>query len=293
MKLVRSGEFLMGSMDFYPDERPIRRVSVGAFRMDEAPVTNADFARFVAATGYRTRAELPPDPAEYPGMSPEMAHAGSIVFVSPDRPVDLSGPPVWWQFVFGASWRSPLGPDSGIDGLEDHPVVHIAFRDADAYASWAGKQLPTEAEWEYAARGGLETKTYAWGDEFEPGGRRMAKTWQGHFPHDNRAPPGLDRTSPVRSYPPNGYGLYDLIGNVWEWTADPYGQRSPPKTAPRCCGGESYDGASQEEFPLFVTKGGSHLCASNYCLRYRPAARWPQTIDTSTSHLGFRCIMRL
>ena len=298
MKLVRGGAFRMGSEQFYPDERPVRAASVRDFWIDETPVTNAEFARFVAATGYRTFAEVPPDPGDYPGMPPEMAEAGSIVFTPTPGPVDLSGPPVWWRFVFGACWRAPLGPGSGIEGLEGHPVVHIAACDAEAYARWAGKQLPTEAEWEYAARGGLDGKEYAWGDELEPGGVRMAKTWAGEFPHRNDAPPGLERTSPVRSYSPNGFGLYDMIGNVWEWTSDWYRSASSPD-APRCCGGkparpeDSLDpDAPENRFPRRVTKGGSHLCAPNYCQRYRPAARWPQSIDTSTSHLGFRCIIR-
>ena len=224
-------------------------------------------------------------------MPPEMAHAGSIVFTPPAGPVDLGGAAVWWQFVFGACWHAPLGPDSSLTGLDDHPVVHIAASDAEAYARWAGKSLPTEAEWEYAARGGLVGAAYAWGEEFEPGGRAMAKTWQGIFPHDNRATAGLERTSPVRSYPPNGYGLYDMIGNAWEWTADAYGA-APQDDAPKCCGG-ARSSISAEGFAIRVTKGGSHLCAPNYCQRYRPAARWPQTVDTSTSHLGFRCVVRV
>lgn len=288
MAFVPGGTFRMGSADFYEDERPVRPVSLDGFWMDRTPVTNAEFARFAAATGYLTLAELAPDPADYPGMLPEMARAGSILFVPPERPVDVAGPPIWWQYVFGACWHAPLGPGSDIEGLADHPVVHIAYADALAYARWAGKDLPTEAEWEYAARGGLAGATYAWGEEFEPGGTRMAKTWQGRFPHANAAPPGLERTSPVGSYPPNGYGLLDMIGNVWEWTSDRY-RAKPGTDAPVCCGGAG-DAASM---PTHVTKGGSHLCAPNYCQRYRPAARWPQTIDTSTSHLGFRCVLRI
>ena len=301
MVLVRGRRFTMGSIDFYPDERPLREACPDDFWMDETPVTNAQFAEFVDATGYVTVAEIPPDPADYPGMLPEMAHAGSILFVPPGYPVDVRGPPVWWQFAFGASWRSPLGKGSSTQGREDHPVVHIACADAKAYARWAGKALPTEAEWEFAARGGLEGTTYAWGDEFAPNGVRMAKTWEGEFPHRNLAPPGLERTSPVRTYPANGYGLYDLIGNVWEWTTDLY-SADPAPPGPACCdadGGRassahhSGDGSPAAKFPHRVTKGGSHLCAPTYCHRYRPAARWPQTVDTSTSHLGFRCIIRL
>ncbi|MGZ6039275.1 MAG: SUMF1/EgtB/PvdO family nonheme iron enzyme [Phenylobacterium sp.] len=299
MRLLRGGTFRMGCEDFYADEGPVRDATVGDFWIDEVPVTNAAFARFVAATGYVTFAEIPPDPRDYPGMAPEMAHAGSLVFMPPAGTVDLNGPPIWWRFEFGADWKKPLGPN-GPDALPDHPVAHIAYADAAAYAQWARKQLPSEAEWEYAARGGLDGAAYAWGDELEPGGVSLAKTWQGVFPHENRAPAGLERTAPVRSYPPNGFGLYDMIGNVWEWTADWYAQA--PMTGASCCGkprsealarAESCDPASPVAgIPRRVAKGGSHLCAPNYCKRYRPAARWPQPIDTTTSHMGFRCVVR-
>lgn len=285
MRPIKGGTFAMGSADFYPDERPVRQVSVEDFSIDETPVTNADFAAFVRDTGHVTVAETAPDPADYPGMPPEMARAGSIVFTPPLRPVPLDRP-IWWRFVFGACWNAPEGPGSSIRGREDHPVVHIAYADASAYALWAGKALPREAEWEYAARGGLEGKTYPWGDSFEVDGRPMAKIWRGNFPHENLAPEGLKRTSPVRAYPPNGYGLYDVVGNVWEWTSDPYAAGGATD-ASGCCGTEP-----AAPFPQHVTKGGSHLCAPSYCHRYRPAARWPQTIDTSTSHLGFRCVRR-
>ena len=293
MQLIRGGSFQMGSSDFYADERPVRTAAVEDFWIDETPVTNASFAEFVAQTGYVTVAETAPDPADYPGMPAEMARAGSIVFTPPRHAVLLDGPPSWWSFVFGACWHAPLGPDSSVLGLDDHPVVHIAYADAAAYARWAGKALPTEAEWEYAARGGLEGRTYPWGDEFEPGGTRLAKTWLGEFPHGNAALTGLERTSPVRSYPPNGYGLYDVVGNVWEWTSDRY-KAVPAGGGPRCCGGGRNEthGPSPAPFPQHVTKGGSHLCAPAYCHRYRPAARWPQTVDTSISHLGFRCVRR-
>jgi len=301
MAFVRGRPFTMGSENFYPDERPLRRGTPGDFWIDETPVTNAQFTQFAAATGYVTVAETAPDPADYPGMPPEMARPGSIVFVPPGHPVDVHGPPTWWQFVFGASWRAPLGSGSTIEGREDHPVVHVACADAEAYARWAGKSVPTEAEWEFAARGGLNGSTYAWGDTFTLNGRRMAKTWEGEFPHRNLAAPGLERTSPVRSYPPNPYGVYDLIGNVWEWTADLY-SADPSGRGPACCSIDGRRAAGAKDsldanspaphFPRRVTKGGSHLCAPNYCQRYRPAARWPQTIDTSTSHLGFRCVVR-
>jgi formylglycine-generating enzyme required for sulfatase activity len=301
MRLVRGGRFRMGSETFYPDEGPIRTAEVGDFWIDETPVTNAQFARFVAETGYTTFAEIPPDPRDYPGMPQQMAHAGSSVFTPPDGPVDVAegdDAPPWWAYVFGADWRHPLGPHSDIEGRGDHPVVHIVAADAEAYSAWAGKALPTEAEWEYAARGGLHDAAYAWGDSLEPDGRPMAKVWQGEFPWRNTAAAGLERTAPVRSYPANGFGLYDMIGNVWEWTSDWYA--SEPVAASPCCGGSAraaMTGSCDPRSPIGgiprrVLKGGSHLCAPNYCQRYRPAARWAQSVDTSTSHVGFRCIVR-
>jgi sulfatase modifying factor 1 len=287
---VPRSTFLMGSNDFYEDERPVRSATVGAFRMDETPVTNAQFARFVAETGHVTFAEIAPDPADYPGMDPAQAKAGSIVFTPPEGPADLRGRASWWEWVEGADWRHPLGQSSDVERLDLHPVVHIAHSDALAYAAWAGKSLPTEAEWECAARGGLVGKAYAWGDELHPGGRRLAKTWDGAFPHRNLAPAGLERTSPVKSYPRNRFGLYDMIGNVWEWTADDYDAPPAAETKPSCCGGAAQPHART---PRKVAKGGSHLCSPDYCQRYRPAARWPQPTDTTTSHMGFRCIVRL
>jgi sulfatase modifying factor 1 len=295
MRRLDGGTFQMGSEAFYPEEGPVRPVRVGAFWIDEHPVTNADFARFVEETGYRTFAETPPDPKAYPGMAPEDAVAGSLVF-SPAA----AG---WWDFRIGAAWRRPLGPESSIEGLERHPVVHVAYEDAKAYATWAGKDLPTEAEWEFAARGGLAGADYAWGDELAPGGAMLANYWQGAFPHENLELDGWYRTSPVGAFAPNGYGLHDMIGNVWEWTRDWY---AAPKATPRpkspCCAAQNPRGARKDEsfdpatpqirIPRKVMKGGSHLCAENYCRRYRPAARHPQPIDTSTSHLGFRCVIR-
>jgi formylglycine-generating enzyme required for sulfatase activity len=301
MVAIQGGEFLMGSNDFYPEERPARRVRVEAFAIDCCPVTNAEFARFVDATGYVTVAERPIDPALYPGASPELCVPGSAVFRRARGPVNLSDWSQWWAWTPGAFWRRPLGPHSSITGLMDHPVVHVAYEDAEAYALWTGKQLPTEAEWEYASRGGLDGAIFTWGDEMMPGGKAMANTWQGEFPWQNLLLDGYERTSPVGSFPPNGYGLYDMAGNVWEWTREWYSEdRLAGKTKP-CCGDsprreatleDSFDPTQpQIRIPRKVIKGGSHLCAPNYCLRFRPAARSPQMLDTSMSHLGFRCVV--
>ena len=296
MKLVRGGAFRMGCDDEYADEAPAQSRTVGDFWIDETPVTNAQFAAFVADTGYVTFAERMPNPVNYPGVAPERLVAGSAVFTPADRPVTLSEFN-WWDYRPGACWRAPLGEGSDLSGLEDHPVVHVVHADAAAYAAWARKSLPTEAEWEYAARGGLDGARYAWGEEFLPGGMRMANTWEGEFPWRNDAPEGQKRTSAVRSFPPNGYGLYDMIGNTWEWTDDWYVARRP---APDCCGkglgaptaADSLDPKLSPTIPRRVLKGGSHLCAESYCRRFRPAARWVQPVDTSTSHIGFRCIVR-
>jgi sulfatase modifying factor 1 len=302
MVWVPGGTFLMGSDEHYPEERPAHRVSVDGFWMDRYPVTNERFARFVSTTGHTTFAEIPPDPRDYPGARLDMLYAGSLVFVQPAGPVDLTDLTHWWQYVRGADWRHPQGAASSILGLERHPVVHVTFGDAEAYAHWAGKQLPTEAEWEFAGRGGLAGAPYAWGDELLPAGRHLANTWQGEFPWHQKCEDGYERTSPVGSYPPNGYGLYDMIGNVWEWTADWYRPRHPDEAPKACCipnnprGADaraSYDPCQPaSRIPRKVLKGGSHLCAPNYCRRYRPAARYPEPIDTSTSHVGFRCIVR-
>ena len=289
----------MGSERHYPEEAPERRVAVDGFWIDETPVTNRQFARFVEETGYVTFAEEAPDPADYPGMPPEMARAGSLVFTPPAAISNYMDVTQWWSFVFGADWRHPLGPGSTIERLEDHPVVQVAYRDAEAYAVWADKELPTEAEWEFAARGGLDGRAFAWGDELAPGGAMLANYWQGSFPVANSLLDGWERTSPVRTYPANGHGLYDMIGNVWEWTQDWYAQNIA-NAAPKCCVPQNPRGAALEQSydPAMpdirigrkVIKGGSHLCAENYCQRYRPAARHPETIDSSTSHIGFRCI---
>lgn len=300
---IESGTFRMGSDRHYPEERPCHRVTVSGFFIDATPVTNAQFRAFVDATGHVTVAEIAPDPNDYPGARPEMLRAGSLVFTPPSHPVDLRNWSQWWAFKFRANWRRPYGPGSSIKGLDDHPVVHVAYADAEAYAQWAGKELPSEAEWEFAARGGLEDAEFAWGDELTPDGRQMANTWQGEFPLQNLALDGFERTSPVKSFPPNGYGLYDMIGNVWEWTADFWSTQHSADAPKACCvpqnprGGPaeaSYDPAQLRlRIPRKVVKGGSHLCAPNYCRRYRPAARHAQPIDSSMSHVGFRCVRRI
>jgi formylglycine-generating enzyme required for sulfatase activity len=301
MVRIAGGAFLMGCENFYPEEAPVRKVRVDPFWIDETPVTNAQFARFVADTGHVTLAEIAPDPKDYPGIRPELIAPGSLVFEPSAGPVDLSGLS-WWDFRLGANWRQPLGPDSSIAGIEDHPVVHIAHADAEAYARWAGKALASEAEWEFAARGGLDGADYAWGDELAPEGRMLANYWQGPFPHGNTLEDGWLRTSPVRSYPANGYGLYDMIANVWEWTDDWFSQPKAERKRPgSCCipanprGGSRGGSIARKDasrIPRKVLKGGSHLCAASYCQRYRPAARYAQPIDTTTCHVGFRCIVR-
>jgi formylglycine-generating enzyme required for sulfatase activity len=302
MVFIGGGAFRMGSDNHYPEEAPVHRVAVDDFWIDRTPVTNRQFKDFVKETGYVTFAEVAPDPKNYPGALPNLIFAGSLVFAPSKHPVDLIDWSQWWTLLKGADWRHPCGPKSNINALDNHPVVHVTFGDALAYAKWAGKDLPTEAEWEFGARSGLEGAEFAWGDEFTPGGEHQANTWQGIFPHENRRDDGFERTSPVKSYPPNGYGVYDMIGNVWEWTTDWYAPRHTADAAKACCvpqnprGGReeaSYDPAQpQSRIPRKVIKGGSHLCAPNYCRRYRPAARHAEPVDTSTSHLGFRCVIR-
>jgi len=303
MLWIPGGSFLMGSEDFYPEEAPVHEVAVDGFWMDQHPVTNEEFARFVAATRHVTVAERALNPADFPGAPVENLVPGALVFRKTRGPVNLHDYTNWWAWVPGTSWRHPFGPGSSIEGIERHPAVHVAYEDAEAYASWAGKALPTEAEWERAARGGLEGKRFTWGDEHFPGGKSMANSWQGEFPWQNLMLDGYEGTSPVGSFPPNGYGLFDMAGNVWEWTCDWYVQRHADEAISSCCGppvnpriatpDKSYDpGQPQFRIPRRVVKGGSHLCAPNYCLRYRPAARQPQMVDTGMSHLGFRCILR-
>jgi formylglycine-generating enzyme len=302
MRWVDAGTFRMGSDDFYPEERPARPVTVDGFWIDEHPVTVAEFRRFVKATDYVTLAERPLDPTQYPDADPDLLVPGALVFRKAAAPVDLRDYRNWWEYVPGAQWRHPEGPGSTLDGRDRHPVTQVAFEDAEAYAAWAGKELPTEAEWEFAARGGLEGRTFTWGDEFAPKGKMMANTWQGEFPWENLLLDRWEGTSPVGTFPPNGYGLVDMAGNVWEWTADFFSRQTGGVESP-CCAprnprvtspDESY-GSDQPgaRIPRRVTKGGSHLCAPNYCLRYRPAARQGEAVDTSTGHIGFRCVVRM
>ena len=300
MVFIPGGTFVMGSDKHYREEAPAHTVTVNAFWIDKYAVTNEQFGRFVNETSYVTVAERPPRAEDYPGAKPEMLRAASVVFQKPSRPVDLRNHYNWWTYVPGADWQHPEGPHTSIKNRSQHPVVHLAYEDAEAYAKWIGKDLPNEGEWEFAARGGLDGAPYAWGEEFTPNGTHMANTWQGEFPWQNLVVDGYEGTAPVGQFPPNGYGLYDMIGNVWEWTVDWYGPHHQAQKS--CCGGavakggnrdESYDPAMPDiKIPRRVIKGGSFLCAPNYCRRYRPAARMAQPIDTSTCHVGMRLVIR-
>ncbi|WP_166874391.1 formylglycine-generating enzyme family protein [Salinibacterium sp. ZJ450] len=292
---IPSGTLLMGSDEFYPEEGPVHEREIAAFAMDEHPVTNADFAGFVSQTGYVTVAERPLDPAEFPGADLESLVPGGLVFTPTAGPVDLNDWREWWRWQPGAHWRAPAGAGSTIEDRMRHPVVQVAYDDAAAYAQWAGKRLPTESEWEWAARGGLVGRRYAWGDEPRVDGRLMADTWQGAFPYRNEGAAGWVGTARVGSFPANGYGLFDMIGNVWEWTSNEW---TPRHVIP---GAHGVDSGGRENLllgagsgfsaePRRVLKGGSHLCAPEYCLRYRPAARTSQTEDSATTHIGFRCV---
>ena len=304
MRRIPGGTFLMGSDCHYPEEAPAHLVRVASFEMDETTVTNRQFAAFVAATGHVTVAERPLDPSLYPGADPARLVPGSLVFGMTAGPVDTRDVRNWWCWTPGACWRLPEGPGSSIKGRKDHPAVHVACEDAEAFAAWAGKALPSEAEWEYAARGGLDGADFAWGSELTPRGRHVANTWQGAFPWENRAEDGHAGTCPVNSYPPNGFGLYEVCGNVWEWTTDWFvaGHVAANPEKPSCCAADdprgpalaaSLDPAQPgSPIPRKVVKGGSDLCAPSYCRRYRPAARHAQMVDTGMSHIGFRCVRR-
>jgi formylglycine-generating enzyme required for sulfatase activity len=303
MTWIPGGTFRMGAANFYPEERPLRDVTVDGFWMDRCEVTNKQFARFVAATGYVTIAERAPKPEDFPDAPLENLVPGSLVFQKRTGPVDLRNYANWWAWVPGASWQHPIGPHSSLEGCDRHPVVHVALEDVGAYARWAGKDLPTEAEWEFAARGGLDGATFTWGNDEFPDGKAMVNSWQGEFPWQNLVTDGHEGIAPVGSFPPNGYGLYDMAGNVWEWTSDWYEPRGSDPTVKSCClssvnprivsPDKSYDPRQpQFRIPRKVVKGGSYLCAPNYCFRYRPAARQPQMIDTGMGHIGFRCVRR-
>lgn len=303
MMWIPGGTFWMGSDHHYAEEAPAHAVTVDGFWMDQYLVTNAQFQKFVKATGYVTFAERPANPADYPGARPEMLEPASCVFVKPDRPVDQTSHYNWWAYIPRANWRHPEGPGSSIKGRETHPVVHVTYEDVTTYANWIGKAIPTEAEWEFAAWGGRQDAEFAWGDELHPKGKMMANTWQGEFPWENLKTDGYERTSPVGAFPASGYGLYDMIGNVWEWTTDWY-QEHRQIQKDSCCaslvnprGGDreaSYDpNLPGVKIPRKVIKGGSFLCAPSYCRRYRPPARMAEPLDTSTCHLGFRLIVRL
>jgi len=308
MEWIPGGTFAMGATGFYEDEGPVRQVEVDGFWMDRAPVTVRQFRRFVKATGYVTVAQQPLDPALFPGAAPSTLVPGALVFQGTRGPVRLDDYSAWWAYVPGARWDRPEGQGSDTLTRADHPVTQIAYDDAVAYAEWAGKTLATEAEWERAARGGLEGAAFAWGDEEVPGGVRMTNSWQGEFPWQNTREDGYERTSPVGSYAPNGFGLLDVTGNVWEWTADFFAPRGDGPEERACCAPPprnpvvlSPDRSYREAdvlpgvppTPRRVIKGGSHLCAPNYCLRYRPAARQGEAVDTATSHIGMRCVVRV
>ena len=294
---IPGGSFRMGSTSFYPEEAPIHTATVGAFAIERHPVTNAQFAAFIADTGYVTVAERPLDPALYPGVAQQDLLPGALIFKGAPGPVNLNDWRQWWDWAPGAHWRKPFGEGSDVAGKDDHPVVQIAYPDAGAYAAWAGRRLPSEAEWEYAARAG-STTAYAWGEDPRVDGQLMANTWQGRFPYRNDGALGWVGTSPVGEFPANGFGLLDMIGNVWEWTTTKYSEHHVPRgvgadgasleaPAKSCCP------TSAEPDPSLIQtlKGGSHLCAPEYCHRYRPAARSPQSQDSSTTHIGFRCVL--
>ncbi|HEU5118605.1 MAG TPA: formylglycine-generating enzyme family protein [Isosphaeraceae bacterium] len=292
MVWIPPGTFWMGGNDpNMTDTQPTHRVMLDGYWMDQSEVTNAEFAQFVKATGYKTVAERKPDPKDFPGAPPENLVPGSLVFTPPDYEVPLENHYVWWSYIPGADWRHPEGPDSSIEGKDNYPVVQICWDDAVAYAKWAGKRLPTEAEWEYAARGGLDRKRYTWGDELNPKGRWMVNNWQGRFPWENTREDAFPTTAPVRSFPANGYGLFDMAGNVWEWCSDwyrpDYYKESPTKN-PK--GPSSSFDPNEPNLPKRVQRGGSYLCSDLYCVRYLPGARGKGEPSSAAPHIGFRCV---
>ena len=293
MVWIEGGVFTMGSAEHHREELAPHEVTVDGFWIDATEVTNAQFRRFVEATGYRTVAERGPDPDDHPGTPPELLKPGSMVFVMPDRIANLADITQWWHYVAGADWRHPDGPGSSIDGRENHPVVHVAVEDALAYARWAGRRLATEAEWEFAARGGLDGAAYSWGDSYDPVGGWLANTWQGGFPTGDQVLDGHHGTAPVGCFPANGYQLFDMTGNVWEWTADWYLPGHAPAPADNPAGPNLFQAAAgaPDGLPRRVIKGGSWLCAPNFCARYRPAARQPMEADLGSSHIGFRTVL--
>ena len=306
MVLITGGSFNMGSESFYPEEKPIHKVTVSSFYIDKYTVTNRQYQKFVDETGYITVAERPLKADDFPGIKPELLAPGALIFKKANGPVNLKSYYNWWAWMPGTNWKHPKGPESNISGMEDHPVVHVAYEDVESFAKWAGKELPTEAEWEFAARGGLEGMNFTWGNEDTQLTQPMANTWQGEFPYQNLLVDKYEGTSPVGSFEPNGYGLFDMAGNVWEWTSDWYVKHldESAEKVKGCCTtsvnprvtspDESFDLAQPDiKIPRKVVKGGSHLCAPNYCLRYRPAARQPQMIDTGMTHIGFRCVVRI
>jgi formylglycine-generating enzyme required for sulfatase activity len=295
MAWIPGGHFWMGT-DHMEDAQPVHQVEIKGFWMDRTDITNEQFARFAKATGYVTIAERPLNPKEFPNLAADELAAGSVVFTPPAHPISLENPLAWWQFVRGANWRHPDGPNSNLRGKENYPVVHIAWPDANAYAKWAGKRLPTEAEWEFAARGGLDRQNYVWGNELNPGGKWKANTFQGHFPNHNTSEDGYAGIAPVASFAPNGYGLYDMSGNVWQWVSDWYrpdyyahlnrdGSSVANPQGPR----DSFD-PQEPGVQKRVQKGGSYLCTDQYCERYMPGARGKGDPETGTNHLGFRCV---
>lgn len=292
MVWIAPGKFWMGAEDpTMPDARPVREIELSGYWIDATEVTNRQYAEFVKATGYKTVAEIAPKPEDYPGADPKLLVPGSVVFTPPNMPVPLDDFLQWWRWQPGADWRHPEGPGSSIENRMDHPVVQIAYDDAVAYAKWAGKRLPTEAEWEKASRGGLERKKYVWGDELNPGGKWMSNNWQGNFPNDNSKADGFTTTAPVKSYAPNAYGLYDMSANVWEWCSDWYRPDSYKTMDAKDPKGpaDSFD-PQEPGVPKKVHRGGSFLCSDLYCIRYLPAARGKGALDSGANHIGFRCV---